>query len=358
MAPARENFYRFLKTKYKTPDAVAHPLATAGGFQDLGRRSFSRSRHLSGLERNGDRSDRPLEDQLRRPLQRPVRPARSGRFRLGEVQAPGHAIVRALPRKPAVFRRHLTIDPAWRAAHPRVWLYLLDLNDTRGKTPTSLVHVFVNGQAIPENPPFRVESHWAMPEVTSALKDGDNLITVCLPQALFDYRVYLSGEAPRVYPAPGGSLNALWADFSDWTAWSRGQAVRRGVQMIRQIDPDRPITLMSPDVYMGPIKEVAEDYGGIFHDTGGMAGSWGDMHPVMSQSMGSPSDCEPGSGAVDLDDFKRFMGRWLTEGTQGVDYFIHIGDILWKPAVKDYFTQTPACGICSENTMFRRRNWR
>ena len=91
--------------------------------------------------------------------------------------------------------------------------------------------------------------------------------------------------------------------------------------MIRQVDPDRPITLMSPDVYMGPIKEVAEDYGGIFHDTGGMAGSWGDMHPVMVQSMGLPSDCEPGSGAVDLDDFKRFMGRWLTEGTQGVDYF-------------------------------------
>ena len=110
--------------------------------------------------------------------------------------------------------------------------------------------------------------------------------------------------------------------------------------MIRQIDPDRPITLMSPDAYMGPIKEVAEDYGGVFHDTGGMAGSWGDMHPIMMQSMGLASDCEPGSGAVDLDDFKRFMGRWSTEGTQGIDYFQHIGDILWKPAVKDYFTAT------------------
>lgn len=60
----------------------------------------------------------------------------------------------------------------------------------------------------------------------------------------------------------------------------------------------------------------------------------------MVQSMGLPSDCEPGSGAVDLDDFKRFMGRWLTEGTQGVDYFMHIGDILWKPAIKDHFTKT------------------
>jgi hypothetical protein len=172
------------------------------------------------------------------------------------------------------------------------------------------------------------------------LCDGDNLIAVCLPQALLDYRVYLSGQPPRVYPALGPRLNAMWADFSDWTAWSRGQAVRRGAQMIRQVDPDRPITLMSPDAYMGPIKEVAEDYGGIFHDTGGMAGSWGDMHPTMIQSMGLPSDCEPGSGAVDLDDFKRFMGRWSTEGTQGIDYFQHIGDILWKPAVKDYFLQT------------------
>ncbi len=32
-----------------------------------------------------------------------------------------------------------------------------------------------------------------MLEVTSALTDGENVITVCLPQALFDYRVYLSG---------------------------------------------------------------------------------------------------------------------------------------------------------------------
>ena len=58
-------------------------LATAGGLQDLGRRALSRIRHLPGLERDGDRSDGRLEDQLRRALQRPVRPARPGRFGLG-----------------------------------------------------------------------------------------------------------------------------------------------------------------------------------------------------------------------------------------------------------------------------------
>ena len=34
------------------------------------------------------------------------------------------------------------------------------------------------------------------------------------------------------------------------------------------------------------------------------------------------------------------MGRWITEGTQGVDYFMHIGDVLWKPEMKEYFSRS------------------
>lgn len=337
---ARLNFHRFLKTKYKTPEAVAIRWGQPGAFRKWEDVPFPEVATFLGW--NAKAID--LTGVWKIHYDAPYN-AESARTDLDDsawrsVQAPGHAIVRALPRKPAVFRRRLKIDPGWRAANPRVWLYLLDLNDTRGNTPTSTVLVFVNGKPIAETPPFHTESHWAMLEVTSALADGENVITVCLPQAVIAYRAYLSGEAPRTYPALGPRLNAMWADFTDWTSWSRGQAVRRGAQMIRQVDPDRPITLMSPDAYMGSLKEVAEDYGGIFHDTGGMAGSWGDMHPTMTQSMGLASDCEPGSGAVDLDDFKRFMGRWSTEGTQGIDYFQHIGDILWKPEVKDYFSKT------------------
>ena len=337
---ARLNFQRFLKSKYQTPRAVAERWQQPGAFKRWEDVPFPEFATFLGW----DETAIDLQGTWRISYDAPYN-AESARPDLDDskwasVPAPGHAIVRALPRKPAVFRRHIQIRPAWLASHPRVWLYLLDLNDTRGKAPTSVVHAFVNGVEMEEKPPLRTESHWAMLEVTSALTNGENVIAVCLPQALITYRAYLSGEAPHTYPAMGPRLNAMWADFSDWTAWSRGQAVRRGAQMIRQVDPDRPITLMSPDAYMGPIKEVAEDFGGIFHDTGGMAGSWGDMHPIMTQSMGLPSDCEPGSGAVDLDDFKRFMGRWSTEGTQGVDYFQHIGDILWKPEVKEHFSKT------------------
>jgi len=334
---AKVSFHHFLELKYKTPDAVASRWQQPGTFHAWDDVPFPEIATFCGWNKDAIDLQGPWKmsydasygaDSAKPDLDDSSWPS---------LDAPGDAIVKALPRKPAVFRRHIEIDPAWRKAHPKAWLYCFDLNDTRGD---SNVLAFVNGKPVTEDPPRKVESHWAMLDVSDALVDGKNVITICLPQALLDYRVYISGTAPALYPALGPHLDAMWADFSDWTAWSRGQAVRRGMQMIRQIDPNRPITLAAPDSYMGPIKEDAEDYGGVFHDTGGMAGSWGDMHPIMAESTGLATDCEPGSGAVDLNDFKRFMGRWLTEGGNGVDYFQHIGDIEWKPEVKDYYTKT------------------
>jgi hypothetical protein len=334
---ARENFHHFLEEKYKTPEAVAARWQQPGAFHSWDDVTFPEVATFCGWNKEAIDLQGPWKIKYDAAYGADSAKVDLDDSTWASVDAPGDAIVLSLPRKPAVFRRHIDIDPAWRKAHPKAWLYCFDLNDTRGD---SNVLVFVNGKAIAEDPPRKVESHWAMLDISDALVDGKNVITICLPQALLDYRTYISGSSPVLYPALGAHLNAMWADFSDWTAWSRGQAVRRGMQMIRQVDPDRPITLMSPDVYMGPIKEDAEDYGGVFHDTGGMAGSWGDMHPIMAESMGLATDCEPGSGAVDLNDFKRFMGRWSTEGTNGIDYFQHIGDIEWKPEVKDYFTKT------------------
>jgi hypothetical protein len=257
------------------------------------------------------------------------------------LTAPGHQIIVHLPRKPAVFRRQIDVAPAWRAAHPRVWLYLWDLNDTRpNPSHPSDVLVYVNGQLIVESPARREEGHWAMLEVTKALKDGKNSFALMLPQGCLVYRTYLSPNPPREYPNLGPQLNARWADFSDWIAWTREQVVYRAAQGIRQVDPDRPIVFMSPTDYQSGVKRACQDYGGVFHDTGAMAGFWNDYNPMLMSGAGLPSDCEPGSGAVDLPDFKRFMGRWITEGTQGVDYFQHMGDVLWKPEVKQYFSRS------------------
>jgi hypothetical protein len=260
------------------------------------------------------------------------------------MQAPGHAIAILLPRKPGVLRRHVTIDPAWRQAHDHVWLYVLDLSDTRGAryNPAAGTRSFLNGSELEEVRPNQpiTESHWAAYDVSSTLKAGDNTVAVDTPQGFFNYRVYFSPHAPRSYPDLGPHLNAQWADFIDGGSWSRANDVRRGSQIIRQADPNRPITFMSPDSYAADIKTVCEDYGGVFHNTGYMAGVWADFLPMEMEASNLPTDEEPGSGAKTLTEFKGFLGRWSTEGIQGVDYFQHIGDVEWKPEIKSYFHDT------------------
>ena len=339
---AKKSFYEFLKSKYGTVDAVAKrygakyqawedvpfpELATFFGYND-------QAINLAGLWKisfdaayDAD-SARPELDDSSWP----------------SVEAPENAILRFLPKKPAVLRRHITLDATWKAAHPKVYLYLWDLENTMESKDASSartdVFVYVNGKLIPEDPPVRIGWHWCGLDITSALKDGDNLITYCLPHGMIIYRSYLTGDEPATYPALPGKMNARFADFSDWTSWSRSQAIRRGMQMIRQVDPDKPITVMSPGYWWNDYKAAVEDYGGILHDTGGMAGFWNDINPALAQSTGLPSDCEPGGPAPDLDEFKKFMGRWSTENTQGVDYFQHIGDVLWNAPIKDYFEKT------------------
>jgi hypothetical protein len=263
------------------------------------------------------------------------------------IVAPGNPIALYLPRSPAVYRRHIHIDPAWRAAHKHVWLYVWDLNDNRGLgnagwhyPPGKFFSVYVNGKELTDAREHKEEGHWSAVDVSSVLTAGDNLVTVLLPWGFFDYRAYVSPHPPQQYPALGPQMNARWVDFSDWNSWCRGQAVRRGVRMIRQVDPNRPITLASPDSYMSEMKAIGEDYGGLFHNTGYMAGFWANWHCLYMANSGLATDVEPGSGAVDLPDFKRFMGRWSTEGVQGVDYFQHVGDILWNEPIRDYFQQT------------------
>jgi hypothetical protein len=336
-ADAKQSFYAFLKTKYGTVDAVARrygasyrtwedvpfpELATFFGFNDgaINLAGMWKTSATAPYDASSAKTD--LDDSSWPSVEMP-------------------AILRFLPRKPTVLRRHIMLDPAWMAAHPKVYLYLWDLENTspRSDAPSDVL-VFVNGQLVPENPPVRRGWHWCGLDITSALHDGDNLITYELPDGLIIYRSYLTGDTPGIYPALSPEMNARYADFSDWTSWSRGQAIRRGMQMIRQVDPDKPITLMACSLWWDAYKASAEDYGGILHDTGGMAGFWNDVGPAAAQSTGLPTDCEPGAPAGKLDDFKNCLGRWSTENTQGVDYFAHLGDVLWNPPIKDYFEKT------------------
>ena len=141
--------------------------------------------------------------------------------------------------------------------------------------------------------------NWTVAEVTRALRSGENLLALRLPQNFLGYRVYLTGQAPKQYPyldepalqsgagvppasgasrpsvelsaggtpAPrlraGSKLNAQWADFTRWQAWTRQESVQRSSEAIREVDPDRSVICMAPDAFIGGLEELARITAGI-----------------------------------------------------------------------------------------------
>jgi hypothetical protein len=257
----------------------------------------------------------------------------------GGMQGPGDGLARMLPQKPDIWRRHVQVDGAWLAKNPKVWLYVFDLNDTRG-ADTDATKAFVaslNGKTVPENPPFYDQDHWAALDVTGNIHAGDNVLAFRLPRGCFNYHVYLSGSEPKSYPALGEGKNAQWVDFTNWVSHLRKVSVRRGMQMIRQADPDRGIMLMAPDNYEDDILQNAIEYGGDMHNTGYMAGWWSDRQSALARSANLPYSAEPGGGPGKPSDVLGEFGNWITLGVNGIDHFMNLGEVLWNPPVKQCF---------------------
>lgn len=251
-----------------------------------------------------------------------------------EVAAPHTDLAMFLPRRPVVWRRHFTVSGDWLRERKRTWLYLFSLNRARKEAAP----VWLNGKKVAEPTVDRIR-HWTAAEVTDVLQPGENLLAVKLPENFLGYRVYLSDHEPAHYPYLGEGMNAQWADFIRWQARTRRDACRRGLESIRQVDANRSIVCMAPDAFVSGLKTLCEDYGGHFHNTGYMSGWWAEPLPMLMRSADMPFSLEPGGPAANLQDFKLFLGNWLTEGVNAVHYFIHIGNVYWNDEIRPYFEE-------------------
>ena len=249
-----------------------------------------------------------------------------------EFVAPGNDRMLTMPRKPLIYRRTIDISADWLAAHPQVTLYVWDMFSIDNK-PTD---IYVNGQNIPEQSRNTSVFHYGIYDVTHALQVGSNHLALSMPHGIIVYRAYLTGEKPAQYPDLGPSRNARWVDFINWTLWFRKAGIARGVEMIRQFDPNRSINIAAVEFY-SPFKIIAQEYGCRFHDTGGMAGFWNESPAFMGAGSRLPTTAEPGSPAGDPAQFQAFWGRWITEGLNGVHYFQRLGDIMHNPEILKTF---------------------
>ena len=257
-----------------------------------------------------------------------------------QLMAPGddRAILRRADRSPGIFRRAFdlpgrSLDQLKSAGGGKVYLYVWDME---GNSDHAL-EAALNGASVGtfHNPSYGPS--WCCFEVSSALKAGSNQLSLHLPWGELCYKIYLSSSAPRSYPALSPGEDARWVDFRDFTTWTQGDSIRRGMEMIRREDKEKYIRLPSPFEPLDAEKADAEDFGGMFHDTGGMAGGWGDYLSSMARSSGLPTSAEAGNPAHSLPELKAFFGRWSTEGLNSIDYFGNLGDIAWDPTLRAWF---------------------
>ena len=114
---------------------------------------------------------------------------------------------------------------------------------------------------------------WGALDVTKLVRPGANEIALHLLGSLWNGRIFLSTEAPRVYPYLGHERNQLWILWHDWHADTKFAVWREFLDGMRQVDPDRPVKFMAP-MKFGTERwvELATRYGGFGHFTG--EGMW------------------------------------------------------------------------------------
>jgi hypothetical protein len=252
------------------------------------------------------------------------------------VVAPGDDHAFFIPRESAVYRRTVEVPAARLGAAKRWWIYLWDLNTAWDKP----VSIWLNGRKLGESPCRHPQAHWMVAEATAALQAGANQLSVGVPNGYIGYRIYLSPVEPRQYPALGQGMNAKWVDYVDWREYERMASARRGVEMIREVDPNRQIDFMAPAESADGLKGLAEGYGGNFKDTGFMAGVWAELLPSLMRGSRLPFSLEPGGPPRTVPEMRRMLGLYHCEAIQAMDYFIHIGDVEWNPEIRQAFTQT------------------
>lgn len=257
----------------------------------------------------------------------------------GTLTVPGDDHMMFLPKTPAVYRRTFDMPEHMTKSSKKKWIYIWDLTDKQYQTIT----IHLNDKLVSTSESKHAFPHWVAVDVTEHLKSKNNFLAVGLPRGFMAYRAYISEHTPVIYPNLGQFKNAQWVDFADFAASRRVENIRIGLQMLRQIDPTRPITMMAPDYVADTLKDLASQYNGNFHNTGYMSAFWADYLPMLMRSVDRPFTLEPGGPASTAQGMGKMIGCWLTEGINGVDYFIHIGSILWNQAIKKKFeTYLPA----------------
>jgi hypothetical protein len=166
------------------------------------------------------------------------------------------------------FRRSFTLTQPQLAKSP-VYLYWFPMSRSAIHSGARKRYhgVFINGENAGEI------GEWGAIDATKYLKAGDNDIALQLTGDLWQGRIFLSTEEPKVFPALGDDKNKLWIHWRKWLLDIPTQDMATVLDGMRQADPNRPIKIMAP-IHLGPTNylSLSAKYGAFPHFTG--EGMW------------------------------------------------------------------------------------
>ena len=167
------------------------------------------------------------------------------------------------------FRRNFNYSPELAQGKP-VYLYFfpVSFDGIHSAGIQKRYHqLYLNGEKIGE------VGCWGALDVTKALKNGSNDLAIQLHGGVWNGRIFLSTEPPRVFPYLGAAQNKLWELWSAWRTDAKFDSWANILDAMRQVDPDKPIKFMAPQGF-GSEKwlRLAYNYGGWPHFTG--EGMW------------------------------------------------------------------------------------
>ena len=173
--------------------------------------------------------------------------------------------------------------------------------------------------------------------MTKLLKTGTNEIALHLQGGMWDGRIFLSPQAPKVFPYLGNDMNQLWITWHEWHKESKFEAWRVVLDGMRQVDPERPIKFMAP-LKFGEDRwlKLATQYGGFGHFTG--EGMWYfPWYKRYSYLYELPATSETAGPANNLaDQFDSFRRTFLA-GLNGHDAVFQANTYTRVPELRKFW---------------------
>ncbi len=209
----------------------------------------------------------------------------------------------------------------------KIYLHVMPMTEHVGGETT----VWVNGQEVGRK--IRENSPWTrhvQMEATGALRPGSNDFAIYSNGGRIAYRVWLSDTPGESFPFADAGLNQRFLDQREFYIAEKLRTLREFLRVMRAVDPNRPIKVMTPHLFQAEAMELFERYG-AYPQLTGQGAFYRPMHYKGYSSLRRlPSSGEGGSPFRDPRSSQYGFATIFWESQDKHDYVFDLSRDLWS----------------------------